>query len=915
METTSPVVTTATPKSTLGSTSTTTGKGTSTPESRNFQPNCCNNHCSHFQPSWNIRCYSHHHHHCSYGINSFCHHAPCRNILLCSWNKPNSYHHLSYYSQHGNGNNIPNGDHSYTQIYPGVNLHYYCTNVCTGNNLHAPLHQSRNFQPNCCNNHCSHFQPSWNIRCYSHHHRSYGINSLCHHAPCRNILLCSWNKPNSYHHLSYYSQHGNGNNIPNGDHSYTQIYPGVNLHYYWNILLCSWNKPNSYHHLSYYSQHGNGNNIPSGDHSYTQIYPGVNLHYNRNILLCSWNKPSSYHCLIYYSQHGNGNNIPSGDHSYTQIYPGVNLHYYWNILLCSWNKPNSYHHLSYYSQHGNGNNIPSGDHSYTHLYSGVSLHYYRPVREGDDTAVDAVCTYRKEPSALPLDRVRLYHEVSNKTRGITRLGPYSLDKDSLYVNGYNEQPVRTTPSHPPTTPAALEHFTVNFTITNLPDNSDLATPHSAKFNATRRVMNTLLDRLLKESSIGPAFRGCETTAFRPVREGDDTAVDAVCTYRKEPSALPLDRVRLYHEVSNKTRGITRLGPYSLDKDSLYVNGYNEQPVRTTPSHPPTTPAALEHFTVNFTITNLPDNSDLATPHSAKFNATRRVMNTLLDRLLKESSIGPAFRGCETTAFRPVREGDDTAVDAVCTYRKEPSALPLDRVRLYHEVSNKTRGITRLGPYSLDKDSLYVNGYNEQPVRTTPSHPPTTPAALEHFTVNFTITNLPDNSDLATPHSAKFNATRRVMNTLLDRLLKESSIGPAFRGCETTAFRPVREGDDTAVDAVCTYRKEPSALPLDRVRLYHEVSNKTRGITRLGPYSLDKDSLYVNGYNEQPVRTTPSHPPTTPAALEHFTVNFTITNLPDNSDLVTPHSAKFNATRRVMNTLVRAPLLQQSLCPR
>lgn len=49
--------------------------------------------------------------------------------------------------------------------------------------------------------------------------------------------------------------------------------------------------------------------------------------------------------------------------------------------------------------------------------------------------MDAVCTYKKEPSEPALDRVGLYHQVSNKTRGITQLGPYSLDKDSLYVNG------------------------------------------------------------------------------------------------------------------------------------------------------------------------------------------------------------------------------------------------------------------------------------------------------------------------------------------------------------------------------------------------------------------------------------------------------------------------------------------------
>ncbi|NXR16341.1 MUC16 protein, partial [Semnornis frantzii] len=65
-----------------------------------------------------------------------------------------------------------------------------------------------------------------------------------------------------------------------------------------------------------------------------------------------------------------------------------------------------------------------------------------------------------------------------------------------------------------TTAAALERFTINFTATNLPYNSDLQNPDSAKFSSTRRVMNTLLDRLLKKSSIGPDFLRCETTAFR-----------------------------------------------------------------------------------------------------------------------------------------------------------------------------------------------------------------------------------------------------------------------------------------------------------------------------------------------------------------------------------------------------------------
>ncbi|NWV62955.1 MUC16 protein, partial [Malurus elegans] len=125
-----------------------------------------------------------------------------------------------------------------------------------------------------------------------------------------------------------------------------------------------------------------------------------------------------------------------------------------------------------------------------------------------------------------------------------------------------------------TTAAALESFTVNFTITNLPYTSDLENPDSAKFRSTQRVMNTLLDRLMKGSSIGPVFQGCKTTDLRyePGSDRDQTRVDAVCTYSKEPSGAPLDRVGLYQQVSNKTRGISQLGPYSLDRNSLYVNG-------------------------------------------------------------------------------------------------------------------------------------------------------------------------------------------------------------------------------------------------------------------------------------------------------------------------------------------------------
>lgn len=62
----------------------------------------------------------------------------------------------------------------------------------------------------------------------------------------------------------------------------------------------------------------------------------------------------------------------------------------------------------------------------------------RPEKDGAATRVDAMCTHRPDPEGLGLDREQLYWELSQLTHGIALLGPYTLDRNSLYVNG--EQP-------------------------------------------------------------------------------------------------------------------------------------------------------------------------------------------------------------------------------------------------------------------------------------------------------------------------------------------------------------------------------------------------------------------------------------------------------------------------------------------
>ncbi|XP_024906301.1 mucin-16-like [Pteropus alecto] len=113
--------------------------------------------------------------------------------------------------------------------------------------------------------------------------------------------------------------------------------------------------------------------------------------------------------------------------------------------------------------------------------------------------------------------------------------------------------------------------------------------------------------------------------------------------------------------------------------------------------------------------------------------------------------------------------------------------------------------------------------------------------------------------------------------------------------------------------------------LDREQLYWELSHHTHGVTQLGFFTLDKDSLYVNGYTHQTPVTNPSATVTSmlfpgtsvvPAhfsssvagfALVPFTLNFTIINLHFTEDMC-PGSAKFNSIESVIQHLVRSPLL-------
>lgn len=70
----------------------------------------------------------------------------------------------------------------------------------------------------------------------------------------------------------------------------------------------------------------------------------------------------------------------------------------------------------------------------------------------------------------------------------------------------------------------------------------------------------------------PPPRHCVSSLPRPEKNGTTTGIDTICTYRSDYVDPKLDREQLYWEMSRGTHGVTQLGSFTLDKDSLYING-------------------------------------------------------------------------------------------------------------------------------------------------------------------------------------------------------------------------------------------------------------------------------------------------------------------------------------------------------
>nr|XP_021519263.1 mucin-16-like [Meriones unguiculatus] len=125
----------------------------------------------------------------------------------------------------------------------------------------------------------------------------------------------------------------------------------------------------------------------------------------------------------------------------------------------------------------------------------------------------------------------------------------------------------------PTTSSSSQHFNLNFTITNLPYSQDIAQPGTTKHLQNKRSIEYALNQLFRNSSIKSYFSDCQVLAFRSVSNSNHTGVDSLCNF--STLARRVDRVAIYEEFLRMTQNGTQLLNFTLDRKSVFVDGYSQ----------------------------------------------------------------------------------------------------------------------------------------------------------------------------------------------------------------------------------------------------------------------------------------------------------------------------------------------------
>nr|XP_020836328.1 mucin-16-like [Phascolarctos cinereus] len=129
------------------------------------------------------------------------------------------------------------------------------------------------------------------------------------------------------------------------------------------------------------------------------------------------------------------------------------------------------------------------------------------------------------------------------------------------------------------------HFQLNFTVTSVLYSLDLSHPDSAKYQENKNGIEDALTQLFRNSSIKSYFSDCHVQTFRLVspffRLASPrrlTGVDCLCDFTSAAQARNFDRAAMYEEFLRLTHNGTRLQNFTLDQNSILVDGYSTKKI-------------------------------------------------------------------------------------------------------------------------------------------------------------------------------------------------------------------------------------------------------------------------------------------------------------------------------------------------
>nr|XP_038024900.1 mucin-16 [Anas platyrhynchos] len=454
----------------------------------------------------------------------------------------------------------------------------------------------------------------------------------------------------------------------------------------------------------------------------------------------------------------------------------------------------------------------------------------------DNTAVDAICNYGNGSQVPQLDQVKVYQELRSMTNGITKLGIYKLDNKSLYINGYNEPLERSSLSITTVQSPTSSHFTLNFTLTNLQYTADLDAPSSRKFISTEKAINHYIDPLFKRSSISSVYIGCKVMRFRSGRDMDNTGIDAVCSYKNDISIARFDREMVYHELSTMTNGITKLGHYSLEKNSLYIDGFHLSEAATTRKPVLTKAPAIMGYKLSFRIVN--ENLTNPDSQSPEYKAAVESISNKMNRLYRQSNLQDQFLNCSITRLR----SGSIVVDCKCFFQAEPSINRTVVERAFQDGTSNATGLWLGSSYQLQEFSV---GGLELAIEAATYKTPLN-SGKENFRLKFRISSLPYSPELQDSRSQMYQEVKKKIEKELD-VFRTSSMKDYFAGCNVESFGPVHGKAYVSVDSVCKFTLESFSRTLQKQDVYEELKHLTHRFTKLGSsYELEEQSLVVEG---------------------------------------------------------------------